>query len=159
MAREIRGTIYRLTYTANWHSFVECSSEEDLFKYIAREIVGGQIISSVNKVCKDGSTPKVKVHTNKDFKRILKQTMEFDVNKTMTRDEMIEFIKNNPNVKITHTHFSPDEYIYSRSSGRVYTEEGYLFEDWYSNEFRGHNGIRMRKGGNWENGWSLYKEN
>lgn len=81
MARRIEGTIYRLTYTAPWHSFVECSNEEDLFKYIAREIVGGQIVTFVNEVCKDGSTPKVKVHTNKDFKRILKQMMEFDGNK------------------------------------------------------------------------------
>ena len=27
MARKIEGTIYRLTYTANWHTFVECSSK------------------------------------------------------------------------------------------------------------------------------------
>lgn len=70
---------------------------------------------------------------------------------------MIVFIKENPNVKITHEYFSPDEYIYSKENGEVYTEEGYLFEDWYSNEFTGHNGIRMRKGDDWETGWSLYK--
>ena len=73
MVRRIEGTIYRLTYTATWHSFVECSSKEDLFKYIAHEVINGQIVTSVNEMCKDGSTPKVKVHTDKDFKRILKQ--------------------------------------------------------------------------------------
>lgn len=73
MARRIEGTIYRLTYTATWHDYVECSSKEDLFKYVAQEVVNGQIVTSVNEMCKDGSTPKVKVHTDKDFKRILKQ--------------------------------------------------------------------------------------
>lgn len=81
----------------------------------------------------------------------------YDGDKMMTRNEMVEFIKNNPHVKITHTYFSSEEYIYSDSSGKVYTEEGYLFEDWHSNEYLGHNGIRMRKGEGWENGWSLYK--
>ena len=31
----------------------------------------------------------------------------------MTRNEMIEFIKNNPYVHITHVLFADDEYIYS----------------------------------------------
>lgn len=79
--------------------------------------------------------------------------------KIMTRDEMIAFIKENPNVKIKHEYFSPDEYIYSKEDGEVYTEEGHLFEDWYSSEFTGHNEIRMRKGDGWESGWSLYKKN
>lgn len=76
MARRIEGTIYRLTYTATWHDYVECSSKEDLFKYVAQEVANGQIVTSVNEMCKDGNTPKVKVHTDKEFKRILKQTME-----------------------------------------------------------------------------------
>lgn len=73
MARRIEGTIYRLTYTATWHDYVECSSKEDLFKYVAQEVTNGQIVTSVNEMRKDGSTPKVKVHTDKEFKRILKQ--------------------------------------------------------------------------------------
>ena len=73
MARKIEGTIYKLTYTANWHTFVECSSKEDLFRYIAQERANGQFVTSVNEICKDGSTPKVKVYTDKEFKQILKQ--------------------------------------------------------------------------------------
>jgi len=73
MARRIEGTIYRLTYAATWHDYVECSSKEDLFKYVAQEVVNGQIVTSVNEMCKDGSTPKVRVHTDKEFNRILKQ--------------------------------------------------------------------------------------
>ena len=73
----------------------------------------------------------------------------------MTRTEMIEFIKENPNVKITHDLFTPDEYIYSLPNGIVYTEEDYLFEDWMDGSY--YCGIRMRKGDLWEDRWSLYK--
>lgn len=73
----------------------------------------------------------------------------------MTRTEMIEFIKENPNVKITHSLFAPDEYIYSLPNGVVYTEEGYLFEDWIVGSY--HSGIRARQGDLWEDDWSLYK--
>ena len=99
------------------------------------------------------------INNGKKTFAIKKNETKPDANKVMTRDEMIAFIKGNPNVKIKHEYFSPDEYIYSKENGEVYTEEGYLFEDWYSSEFTGHNGIRMRKGDGWETGWSLYKEN
>lgn len=155
MAREIKGSIYKLTYTATWHNLVECSSKQDLFEYVAKEIVAGQFVTGVVEMCKDGSTPRIKVHTDKEFKKILNQMMELNSGKIMTRNEMIDFIKKNHNVKVKHEHFSPEEYIYSKPSGEVYTEEGYLFEDWYGC----HNGIRMRKGDSWETGWSLYKEN
>lgn len=74
----------------------------------------------------------------------------------MTRTEMIEFIKKNPNIPITHSLFADDEFIMSTESGNVYDESGYLFEDWYSPDgCNGWNGIRMRKGGAWENGWTI----
>lgn len=73
MARRIEGTIFRLTYTATWNDYVECSSIEDLFKYIAQEYINGQIITSVNEVCKDGKTPKIKVFTDSNFKKILRE--------------------------------------------------------------------------------------
>lgn len=73
----------------------------------------------------------------------------------MTRTEMIGFIRENPNVKITHTLFSKDEYIYSKEDGKVYEEHNYLFEDFVSERS---NGLRMRSGGLWEHGWSLYEE-
>lgn len=73
MARRIEGTIFRLTYTATWHDYVECSSIEDLFKYIALEYINGQIITSVNEVRKDGRTPKIKVFTDSNFRKILRE--------------------------------------------------------------------------------------
>lgn len=72
MAKKIEGTIYKLTYTATWHEFVECSSKQDLFEYIAKEIVKGYGITAVNEIQKDGKTPRVKFLTDKDFKRALR---------------------------------------------------------------------------------------
>lgn len=74
----------------------------------------------------------------------------------MTRTEMIEFIKQNPYVYITHDLFSDDEYIYSDIDGLVWDENGYLFEDWSSpNDYTGSNGIRMRTGDRWEDSWRI----
>lgn len=78
-------------------------------------------------------------------------------NVMMTRDEMIEFMDENPNVHITHDLFSDDEYIYSDIDGLIWDEKGYLFENWDSvtDMWSGNNGIRMRTGGIWENGWHI----
>lgn len=75
----------------------------------------------------------------------------------MTRTEMIEFIKKYPYVHITHNLFSDDEYIYSDIDGLVWDENGYLFENWDSvaDMWSGNNGIRMRTGGMWEDGWYI----
>ena len=72
MAKKIEGTIYKLTYTATWHEFVECSSKQDLFEYIAKENAKGYGITAVNEIQKDGKTPRVKFLTDKDFKRVLR---------------------------------------------------------------------------------------
>lgn len=74
---------------------------------------------------------------------------------TMTRDEMLKFIRNNPNVKIKHESFDKDEYLYY-CCGIVYDENEYVFEDFEAGSFR--NGLRIRIGDCWETGWSLYKE-
>ena len=75
----------------------------------------------------------------------------------MTRSEMIEFIKENPYVHITHDLLSTDEYIYADIDGLVWDENGYLFENWDSvtDMWSGNNGIRMRTGGKWEDGWYI----
>ena len=75
----------------------------------------------------------------------------------MTRNEMIIFIKENPHVHITHTLFDESEYIYTGDDGNVYDEDGFLFEDWMDGfgSWIGNNGIRMRIGGQWEDGWRI----
>lgn len=75
----------------------------------------------------------------------------------MTRSEMIAYIKANPYVKITHFLFDKNEWLESHSNGKVYDEKGYLFEDWDELYFRW-NGIRMRVGGQWEDGWRIKDE-
>lgn len=73
MAKKIEGTIYKLTYTATWHEFVECSSKQDLFEYIAKENAKGYGVTAVNEIQKDGKTPRVKFLTDEDFKRVLRR--------------------------------------------------------------------------------------
>ena len=65
----------------------------------------------------------------------------------MIRAEMIDFVRENPFVKITHKLFLKDEYIYGNGI-HIYEEHDYLFDE----------GIRMRSGGAWESGWYLYEE-
>ncbi len=50
-----------------------------------------------------------------------------DNTKSMSKDEMIVFIKRNPNVRITHEMFVDFEYIVQRRDGTVYDENGNLF--------------------------------
>ncbi len=73
MARRIEGAIYKLCYGATWHDMVECSSEEDLFGYILDEIEKGYVVVGVNEIRKDGTTPRVQVFTNKEFKRMSRE--------------------------------------------------------------------------------------
>ena len=71
-----------------------------------------------------------------------------------SRDWAINILKNNPNQKITHRLFDSDEYVYGKN-GKVYDENGYLFEDWVSEGIGKHDGMRMRVGGSWEDGWDI----
>lgn len=75
----------------------------------------------------------------------------------MNRNEMIVFIKESPFARVTHPLFSADEYIYCGFDGRVYDENGYLFEDWYSEGPGRWAGIRERVGGYWEEDWKVKK--
>lgn len=73
----------------------------------------------------------------------------------MTRECMKNILLNNPYLHISHRYFSENEYIYSKTNGKVYDENGYLFEDWHSDSVTGHIGIRMRYGGYWDDGWYI----
>lgn len=73
MSKEIKGTIYKLTYTATWHEFIECSSKTDLFEYVACLKLAGYGITSVVEICKDGKTPKVAIFSDKEYKAIYKR--------------------------------------------------------------------------------------
>ena len=72
MAREINGTLYRIRGYSGVPHYVECENLYDLYCYIAEHwIMRGCPISSINRMDADGTTPKVAVLSNKNFKRIL----------------------------------------------------------------------------------------
>lgn len=76
----------------------------------------------------------------------------------MTRTEIISYMRKNPGVKVTHVSFDRTEYLYMKDDECIYDESDYLFENWDPLD-RLHYGMRMRSGGLWEIGWSIYNEN
>lgn len=80
MLREIntKNTLYKVNQMYGSSYFVEASSKEELFVFVADKVSKGAIISSVTEVRLDGSTPKVKVLSDKEFKKILKNILDSD---------------------------------------------------------------------------------
>lgn len=58
--------------------------------------------------------------------------------------------------KITYVLFCPYEYLFGRN-GKVYDENGLLFEDWTSEGSGKRDGMRMRVDDDWEDEWDLFK--
>lgn len=77
------------------------------------------------------------------------------MNNYMTKSDVLEYMRNNHFAKVTHWLFDEKEYLYMAPDGKVYTEEGYLFEDFHS--LYQFDGMRMRTGDSWEIGWSKYE--
>ena len=70
MTRLIEGRLYRVRYEGDLVEFVECDGLEDLLVYAANKIRNERrLIISVNEVLNDGRTPKVRLHTDKKFKK------------------------------------------------------------------------------------------
>lgn len=80
MLREINERLFKVKNLNGLSYYVEASSEEELFIFVADKVSKGAIISSVTEVCLDGSTPKVRVLSDKKFKKILKDILDSDVN-------------------------------------------------------------------------------
>ena len=72
-----------------------------------------------------------------------------------TKDEIIDYMRKNFYAKVSHWLFDSDEYLYMKPDGNIYTEEGYLFEDFHTN-YR-NDGMRCRTGRYWETGWKILK--
>lgn len=70
----------------------------------------------------------------------------------LTRTEMMAMLTSRPNIKVSHRLFDDNEYLYMGPDGKVYDENGYLFEDW---DTPIHNGVRMRDGGVWDKDWFI----
>lgn len=73
MIKEITNSIYKLTIFCGSIYFIECETKEDLFKYILEQENKGFLVSNVNLIKKDGSTPKVAFRTDSNFKKLKKE--------------------------------------------------------------------------------------
>ncbi len=73
MLRKIQNGIYCITsYTGNRH-FVECDSEDEVAAYVAEEERKGYTVTSVTRICTDGSRPRVAVKSNPYYKKTNKR--------------------------------------------------------------------------------------
>ena len=72
----------------------------------------------------------------------------------MTRNEIVAYLRGNFYKRVTHRLFAPEEYLYCAEDGNIYDENGYVFEDWNAGSCA-HNGLRLRTGGVWEEGWEI----
>lgn len=72
MAREIKGTLYKIMGYSSAR-FIECENLNDLHRYVAEWLTKGFPVAYVAEVCADGTTPRVKVLSDKNFKRILRE--------------------------------------------------------------------------------------
>lgn len=76
MLREIKNAIYCIaSYTGNRH-FVECDSEDELAAYVAEGECKGYSVTSVTRICTDGSRPRVAVKSNPYYKKTIKEFIE-----------------------------------------------------------------------------------
>ena len=74
----------------------------------------------------------------------------------MTKDQAIYFVLHHPYAKITHRLFASDEYLYSNGDSIIYDENGYVFEDFYSDGPAARCGMRIRNEDFWWEGWYVY---
>lgn len=68
----------------------------------------------------------------------------------MTQRQAKNYMLRNPHCHVGHNNFASYEYLYAKEDGCIYDEVGNLFEDFKTPE---HNGLRMRCGYPWLNGW------
>lgn len=76
MLRKIKNGIYCITsYTGNRH-FIECDSEDELAAYVAEGECKGYTVTSVTRICTDGSRPIVDVKSNPYYKITYERILE-----------------------------------------------------------------------------------
>lgn len=136
---------------------IDRKANEDAFKMICTvlgedpDIVDDNIVMTLkvtyNKLTQIKKKQEPSEDENEQTEEVEKSSIDI---KNMTKDQMIDFIKNNHHVHITHRLFDPDEYIYSNDDGVVLDEKGYVFEDW---DDYGPCGISLRNFEVWQSGW------
>lgn len=75
MAHKIEGTLYRIKGLSGVPHYVECESENDLFLHLINEwILKGYPVQAVNRLDHNGTTPKIAIYSNKEFKTLLQKS-------------------------------------------------------------------------------------
>lgn len=123
MLREIKtkNTLYKVNQMYSPSYFVEASSKEELFIFIADKVLKGAIINSVTEVRSDGSTPKVKVLSDKEFKKILKNILDSDVNPYANK------LNENPNSDIIYPKNDTNRAVFGDSAELELPKEPVVF--------------------------------
>ena len=123
MLREIKtkNTLYKVNQMYSPSYFVEASSKEELFIFIADKVLKGAIINSVTEVRSDGSTPKVKVLSDKEFKKILKNILDSDVNPYANK------LNENPNSDFIYPKNDTNRAVFGDSSELELPKEPVVF--------------------------------
>lgn len=77
MARYIKnGNLYRINVayaSRTMPYFIECEDMKDLYREVAYCVTNGEYVISVVHILPDGTTPRVKVLSDKNYKRILRE--------------------------------------------------------------------------------------
>lgn len=73
MAREIKGSLYRIEDQKGTTVFVDCENLEDLFRFVARKVLSGVLVTDISEINADKTTPRVKVLSAPGFKKILEE--------------------------------------------------------------------------------------
>ena len=76
MVKEINNSLYCITSYTGLKRFVECETEEELAEYIAENELKGYSVTSVCKVCTDGSKPRIAIKANPVYKKKINELLK-----------------------------------------------------------------------------------
>ena len=68
--RIIKNELYIIKSYSGVRTYVECNSKTDLYETVAEFNAEGYAISSINRMCDNGTVPKVPVFTDPEYKKI-----------------------------------------------------------------------------------------
>ena len=73
MARELTRKLFKVTYSTGNPVFVECENHDDLYRFVARKVLAGYIVTGISAINEDNTTPLVKVLSTSYFRKILEE--------------------------------------------------------------------------------------
>lgn len=80
MIKKIENNLYKISYAYGATYFIEASTKQELFEYIAVEELKGFVVQTVNLINISGTTPRIAFRTDKEYKTILNKLREKNKN-------------------------------------------------------------------------------